>query len=180
MSMRVLLKGALAAIVFLVIALVAIPRFFAKRPGRVSRAKSDMRSLGTAIEAYFADYQAYPASVPMRELVSDYRQLEKAGGAYLAIVSPGNSAVAGITTPVAYLTQLFHDSFTYEFVSFAYYSDGKSWILFSPGPDNDYDIRRPEEVFTSTEDQPSTRMIVLAYDVTNGTVSSGDVWRVRQ
>ncbi len=53
-------------------------------------------------------------------------------------------------------------------------------ILFSPGPDEDYDIRHPEEVYDSELKQPSPLLITFAYDATNGTKSSGDVFRVKQ
>lgn len=58
---------------------------------------------------------------------------------------------------------------------YAYYSAGDSWILYSAGPDKDYDIdpvNDGDDVF----DPASLLLIMKTYDPTNGTVSDGDVW----
>jgi len=43
-----------------ILALIAVPNFLeAQTRAKISRAKSDMRSLATAEEAYFVDYNSY-------------------------------------------------------------------------------------------------------------------------
>jgi len=66
-------------------------------------------------------------------------------------------------------------------LGFRYYSDQNGWILISLGPDGDYDID-PEKYYHSSIAQPSFELLCIAgtYDPTNGTVSSGDVFRVKQ
>jgi len=68
-----------------------------------------------------------------------------------------------------------------KYLGFRYYSDPNGWILISPGPDRDYDID-PVKYYDSSIAQPSFELLCIAgtYDPTNGTVSSGDVFRVKQ
>jgi type II secretory pathway pseudopilin PulG len=62
------------------------------------------------------------------------------------------------------------------------------WILISPGPDLDYDLADPGEAYSASIPQPSPHLLAgtnrrgsaFTYDPTNGAVSNGDVWRVKQ
>jgi prepilin-type N-terminal cleavage/methylation domain-containing protein len=112
----------------------------------------------------------------------------------------GTQNVAIITTPIAYLTTFFPDPFMdAKGATFAYYTDTNGWIMWTPGPDGDQATvtelgqQNPpnvETVYVSTVSQPSTVLVAGAsaganspsytYDPTNGTVSPGDVWRVKQ
>lgn len=105
---------------------------------------------------------------------------------------------AVMTTPIAYITSYFVDPFLdFRQGTFGYFSDTNGWILWSPGPDTDQgqttDIgfnRSVETVYSAAVSQPSALLIAgqnsgtpngaYTYDPTNGTVSQGDVWRVRQ
>jgi hypothetical protein len=60
----------------------------------------------------------------------------------------------------------------------SYYCDGGGWILISAGPDGDYDID-PQKLYNSSVPQPSTELLSRSYDPTNGTVSDGDIFRVK-
>ncbi len=55
------------------------------------------------------------------------------------------------------------------------------WIFFSPGLDGDYDLV-PSRDFDAAIAQPSAHLLTCgaSYDPTNGTVSNGDIYRVRQ
>ncbi len=83
-----------------ILAAIAVPNFLeAQVRSKVSRTKSDMRSLATAIEAYSVDNNRVP-----------YDKFEKAvlaGGSY-----NDNDVLASLTTPVAFLTSLPKDVFT--------------------------------------------------------------------
>lgn len=65
---------------------------------------------------------------------------------------------------------------------------GVGWILVSPGPDRCYDIPGDWDVYDPTISQPSRRLLAgtnkkgkaFTYDPTNGAISSGDLWRVKQ
>ena len=74
-----------------ILAAIAVPNFLeAQTRSKVSRAKADMRSLRTAIEAYRTDYTMYPLDVPNDIEMQMWRQL---------------------TTPVAYATCIFVNPF---------------------------------------------------------------------
>lgn len=120
------------------------------------------------------------------------------------------SQLLTLTTPIAYITSVFPDPFAdTKGIGFRYYSDGPGWILGSWGPDADESVggdlawnvgtltNNPktdliETVYDNTaSSQPSTLLLTgspsttagrgaFTYDPTNGTISDGDVWRVRQ
>ncbi len=158
-----------------ILAAIAIPNFLeAQIRSKVSRAKADMRSITTAIEAYFVDHNKY---APMTQAFFG----DNTNG-YLRF---------NLTTPIAYLTSKdMRDPFAYhdqssadiEFYSYQvprYYLDHGGgvywtkvlesyygeWRMCSYGPDRTYSQR-------SIGNGPD-RM----YDPTNGTVSAGNIWR---
>lgn len=174
----------------------------------VSRAKSNMRSLATAIESYYVDHNAYPAMRPLKELCVDHpEELVKAGGDALTAIEPGGAHGVGLTTPVAYITPgipmdarfrnenhwsenvparwmkyafLGWEWRKAEFWPYAYHTDGKlGWIVWSTGPDNVYDITDPKLVYDPTAGI-SPALVSLTYDPTNGAGSRGDVYRIKQ
>jgi hypothetical protein len=74
----------------------------------VNRARSDMRSMATALEACFIDNNAYPATF------------------------------AQATTPIAYMTYAPADPFATDAgtpITYVRSDDGLSWLTFSVGPD---------------------------------------------
>lgn len=163
-----------------VLAAIALPNLLeAQVRARVSRVKSDMRTVATAMEGYAVDNNKYPPNYDSG--IYDVRP----GTEYLTFAS--------LSTPIAYVTSTPTDVFRpdarepsrglfFDYVAqdsvFAQsrYSDsvrafyratGTKWTVGSAGPDK-----------TNNEvgfylDQWVTR----TYDPTNGTVSSGDVWR---
>jgi hypothetical protein len=80
------------------------------------------------------------------------------------------------------MTHLFPDSFAEEGATFGFYSvkkdDKAGWVVFSPGPDQKYDL--DWKLYDPTVTQPSPELLRYAYDPTNGTVSVGDIFRVKQ
>jgi hypothetical protein len=164
----------------------------------VSMVKSDMRSMGTAIEAYYVDQNACPAMAPLADYSLDRSRSERVGGGGLSTWYPGGPFVSGLTTPVAYLDTIRIDPYTNDprprlfyrhrwftqssdngIAPFAYHADGGRWILFSCGPDRDYDVDPVADYITPPQ-VPSDRLVMHTYDPTNGTASGGDVWRVKQ
>lgn len=186
-----------------ILAAIAVPNFLeAQVRSKVSRAKSDMRSLTTGMEAYFVDWNRYPRSnwfhlaYPVEPSAS------------------GNQGFVLLTTPIAYLTSLFLDPFvpqrqytgsgTYidipaeevEIMKYYGYSGrddlgsvgtvgtpdndtnspgGVKWyILQSSGPDRVRCTLGSSVLTYGTPDAFSIRI----YDATNGTVSFGSVYRV--
>lgn len=109
--------------------------------------------------------------------------------------SGNGSTFATLTTPISYITSYFADPFTdTRGATFAYMQDTNGWILWSPGPDTDESAQTDlyplvETIYNSSFSQPSTELVAgtaaapkgaFTYDPTNGTVSEGDVWRVKQ
>jgi hypothetical protein len=172
---------AIIALLLLVVAVTSPDQFFreASKRSPLSRARSDMRSLATGLESYFIDHEVYPAGAPFRDMVPGTASELPRTGEHLLTPPPS------LTTPVSYLTHLFPDGFqkgSSRGLGFGYYTDGKGWILFSPGPDLDFDLTDPASVYDSETTQPSPLLIggAWTYDPTNGVGSSGDVWRVKQ
>jgi hypothetical protein len=91
-----------------------------------------------------------------------------------------------LTTPIAYLTSYFPDPFQNEpDATFGYYSVGgdgtgsPTWLLFSPGPDEDWDMDWTQ-LRPGGYDANYSVFAPYTYDPTNGTYSGGDVWRLKQ
>jgi len=144
----------------------------------VSRVRADQRTLAASLEAYAAEHGALPPTAFLRDWAKDAGALERAGGLNLP------AAPQSLTTPVAYQLRLWDDPFAPQGgMPFVYHADREGWILISPGPDREYDIADPAAVYDSAIPQPSAHLLAggpWTYDPTNGTVSRGDVWRVRE
>jgi len=152
---------------------------------KVSRVKADHRSLASGLEAYFAELHAYPPHTFVTN---------EGVNAFAGPVFPPNFSTfrllsdkykgATLTTPTAYTTNYFPDPFfKVRGATFGYYTVGETdyagWILYSPGPDGDYDFET--KFYDPKISQPSPTLITgPTYDPTNGTMSDGDVWRVKQ
>jgi type II secretion system protein G len=183
-----------------ILAAIAVPNFLeAQVRSKVSRCKSDMRSVATAIEAYVVDNNKYPDA------------------SFARITSSFNNRLQNVTTPVAYISSVpidpfrqkrtkFPDSgspdtstfdytdkqtaidlntnapdygfalFTLEQAYVQYFDQNAStaWHILSPGPDFNnapFDTGTPLPLFTAR------RRALDSYDATNGTTSRGAVWR---
>lgn len=126
--------------------------------------RSDLRSLSTALEAYMIDNDTYPRTLHL------------------------------LTTPDTYIAAIPPDPFGpttgwRKHVPFAYHRHvpddadphGMGWILWSRGPDEDYDLNPGNiaKVYDTPTSQPTLLLITqFTYDSTNGSKSDGDVWRV--
>ena len=199
-----------------ILAAIAVPNFLeAQVRSKVSRVRTDHRSLATAIESYYVDNNSYPvysnaktdnvyASAPAGKLTT-CRSFRIKTATALELLT--------LTTPIAYITSYFGDPFAdTKGASFLYKSQGiAGWILGSFGPDTDQESGGGQLNWCAsafprgTSDnpngqpgvetaydpvnisQPSLTLIcgggtkgAFTYDPTNGTVSSGDLWRVKQ
>jgi len=172
-----------------ILALIAVPNFLeAQTRAKVSRTKTDMRSVVTAIEAYRVDNNAYP--LPTYTFSTNGQTDSTFEVDNLAQGVRSMTGSVGITTPIAYITSIPRDVFSPEKAHWFGYcanvgtdNDGSRWILTSLGPNMTHpEIRwigwqggEIEEV-KALED-PNYHLVNLTYDPTNGTVSAGDVWR---
>jgi len=186
-----------------ILAAIAVPNFLeAQTRSKVSRAKSDMRTIATGIEAYRVDANRLPLSAvdaPLPWTTPDGRL---------------HTIYSILTTPVAYLTTYPLDPFLgdkvaagdpldyrrwfdyrrtllealsgggstlYEFTSPGFAPGAiptnqghpDGWILWSPGPDREQNINTGYK--SNHFSQPLSGFAF--YDPTNGTVSTGDVIR---
>ncbi len=204
-----------------ILAAIAVPNFLeAQVRSKVSRVKSDQRSLATALEAYYVDNNLYPAAARGTSTAviggtgpnANVQQSPTAEGNVNGKILPVNAALVAnysfaaqqatgakmgtLTTPIAYITSLFPDPFmdTKAATSF-YFANSSGWILWSPGPDTDQNTggdlglnQSVETVYDIRISQPSVVLLTggpgtagsYSYDPTNGTVSPGDVYRVKQ
>lgn len=163
---------------------------------QVSGTRSDMRTFQTALESYYIDHGYYPAWT-IGELGANAGAAPGTPHAAMPTFrvkqGPGDP-LATLTTPIAYLTEYYPDVYftsrkargsTYAYWSTSVEAESQAdpisgWILWSPGPDRDFDISYPAGVYTPLESQPSESLINLTYDPTNGYYSSGDIWRIKQ
>lgn len=185
-----------------ILAAIAVPNFLeAQVRSKVSRVRSDQRSLATAIEAYYVDNNEYPAVRTGAQSVHG----GVIGGAqdvmtFAIRILPSTQVLSTLTTPIAYITSYPRDPFANAPQTFEYYKDTNGWILGSYGPNTDQNVSGGgdlhwsptgggvETVYTSQQSQPSLTLLTgtgpngtsYTYDPTNGTVSDGDVWRVKQ
>lgn len=172
-----------------ILAAIAVPNFLeAQTRAKVSRAKADMRSLATSLEAYSTDNNHYPPPVAYTGSAPNYTIEDPSQDEYQAFVPPR------ITTPIAYITSLPADTFFLknhdEHPAHAtfHYSEQRNneemedakptfiadrvkmlgvsgasncrWFMASHGPD-----------LTDPGDAGAP-----LYDPTNGTVSPGDIY----
>lgn len=189
------LVAAMATVPAAVLTAIAVPNFLeAQGRAKVSRARADMRSLATAIEAYRIDTNAYPAwsADPGENMFGD-----RAGQAPTLreqptfkrgrpLIGQHRNSPMTLTTPIAYITQLPADPFSpAPGAPFCYYSpregdEAGNWILWSAGPDKQYDltIENIQELFRPTDPEYRKWFVPFTYDPTNGTTSEGDVYRM--
>lgn len=165
-----------------ILAAIAVPNFLeAQTRSKVSRSQADMRSVATAMEAYYVDHNEYPPYNNPR----DYALFAGEPIVFLPI---------NITTPVAYMTSLPFDPFP-----------GKRTGLDEPDPttyfymhnygveylgktqfeghveDHFFSLMGQERAVKWTEwsfgpDMEDDHGTVM-YDPTNGTISDGDMMR---
>lgn len=176
-----------------ILAAIAVPNFLeAQTRSKVSRVKADMRSLATAMEAYYVDSNRYPQN--------NTNSTTYPFGLVL------------LSTPIAYMTDsLLPDPFIPQTASlittgtggsFAatrqglaiQYSlrgrnqsgevdagisgvvqgqEGRWWMLISNGPDRDSDAYS-----TPVRTNAIADVVNKIYDPTNGTVSDGNIYRI--
>ncbi len=160
----------------------------------VARVRKDMRSVATALESYAVDWCSYPPATRDPSLMA-YGLLYPPD-----VPIPLSFQGCVLTTPVPYLTSFKYclDPFTAPvYVTWRYYTiQCTGWILASCGPDTDwreggqigFHDGAVEWIYDPVNCvQPSDELLVgesprgaHTYDPTNGFLSSGDVWRVKQ
>ena len=186
-----------------ILAAIAVPNFLeAQTRSKVSRVKTDLRTIATGLESYRLDSNAYP--LVRANLVRNAEQHNR-GGIH---------GVWDLTTPIAYLSTVDYvdpfqrtggrnefghvagnpdpwgTAYSLSYVNIRLYREQNDlqalarpdYVLLSLGPDQ---IRGPNPYGTAqwavgnyARDPLGTNYYVAAtYDATNGTRSAGDIFR---
>lgn len=164
-----------------ILAAIAVPNFLeAQTRARVSRMKSDLRTLAGAIQAYHVDRNAYPP-----HKLSNGDEV------------PYPDRYVPLTTPIAYITTIpARDVFytheiegqggSLEWVSYTNFVnfpethalhaavETHRWMLRSRGPDGENESNSVRNNFFTKGLEAAPSML---YDPTNGTNSRGDLVR---
>jgi len=170
-----------------ILAAIAVPNFLeAQVRSKVSRARADMRSCATALEAYAVDNNKYP---------SDNYDQNAASRDYPNMASW--HLTPQLSTPIAYITSTSSmiDPFnvtdpppdnTFRYVNLKYtyvikrnlpaiYNSYREslgeWLMTSDGPDRVFGPDGGAAV------PARSYLLVVIYDASNGTVSPGDIVR---
>ncbi len=123
-----------------ILAAIAVPNFLeAQVRSKVSRVRSDMRSLATGLESYYIDNNQYPAMTLLYQESPDSQYYPAAPTSFARTFRiRNNNQLSTLTTPVSYLTSYFPDAFADKRgTTFRYYTDVNGWVLSSWGPDTD-------------------------------------------
>lgn len=177
----------------LLIGIVLPPFIDSPERSKTARVRGDQRTLTIALETYYLDHNVYPTASLERAQNAFGSSLRDKKNALRKIptfrVSP-DGKFATLTTPVSYVSSYFADPFTpVKGATFAYWNPadlptthGTGYILWSPGPDGDYDVTidNVARIYDPTRAVPNPEMVGLTYDPSNGAKSNGDIYRYKQ
>ena len=172
-----------------ILAAIAVPNFLeAQTRSKISRARADMRTAATAIEAYFTDHNKYPMFNALgggqrnRGFIHDLVELSTPV-AYIASVELVDPFNKGQDTP----RPNYPDSKYYSF----WYANTNGhraemrlpplsyplWHVFSYGPDYIWSGPMDSLGYSGHAHKGVDKLIVYEYDASNGTRSAGDIHR---
>jgi len=186
-----------------ILAAIAVPNFLeAQTRSKVSRAKADLRSIATAIEAYAVDYNQIPLDWNCSRgdpiypgMISSTSGIPHPGRADSSV--PGGVR-PGLTTPVAYITDVWiRDPFTQtdSFQTIAFDEQAFTYNFLSPNPLRGVSVLASYVTRGYADFYGAWRMCSIGpdrdwynrgnttlqasrvYDPTNGSVSPGNIWR---
>lgn len=173
-------------VVFAILLFVFIPKGARKPVSEL--VDDDLRNMEVAIERYHLTHDVYPAVEPLKWFTRHDEKLADVGGEGLTTTAPGRGQdFHGLTTPVAYTTDLWLDRYTpaWGMLPYAYHAtprneDGEQgWIAWSAGPNREYELTDPAAVYSWPFEGPSQALLDVTYDPTNGTRSAGDIVRYK-
>lgn len=175
-----------------VLAAIAVPNFLnAQIRAKVAAAQSDMRALGTALEMYSLDNNAYP---PFRHDINGEWRYK---GALARLTSPvsymntiPNSDPFNSEAPSAYGGATDDANYGYTYVDYKSFSPNNYWplwakplnilwVLYSFGPDRNDDVGVVAigKVIGPNFDIPTWNPNRVPYSSSNGIISNGDLMR---
>ena len=134
-----LIELLIVVLIIAILAAIAVPNFLEfQTRAKVSRVKSDQRSLATAVEAYYVDNNEYPAMAD-QALGANAKHTGTACFNQMVTFRIRNATeLHTLSTPISYITSLFSDPFaSTRGAVFGYRQFSYTWILISYGPDRD-------------------------------------------
>ncbi len=193
-----------------ILAAIAVPNFLeAQTRAKISRVKAELRTMGTAIETYTIDHNKQPLDYAVTKFGDPPIPGVTNGSVVSGILHPGcrlpdGSIRAGLSTPIAYITNAWvQDPFIgkgggnidYDQQVYSYHPLWKG-TLWGRAETNMHTTYRnnnyfehygtyrlgsigPDRTFYTTN-VPGDRVTLQAstvYDASNGTVSFGNIWR---
>lgn len=137
----------------------------------VSGRRSELWNVASALDAYRSEHGVYPEG----ELLS---VTARSKGIKLP---KGGDRLRGVPQGLGDFVGDFAAQTDSRGIPLAYCHDEGGFIIFSMGPDGDYDITDPAKVYNSADSGVEARLQAspLTYDPRNGARSSGDVWMVK-
>lgn len=174
-----LLVASIAVILCLALAYFAAPY---TRPVSqwVAQIERDLEFTAEAIAAYTDMHGVCPvASEPIEAYVPDQALSTETQQLCLQYTVVPYS----LTTPIACLSPYLWDPYGLSLRptnSYMYWSDGRDWLLLSPGPSGDIDttvvLIAPELARRDQFSPSSPYLLNCTYDPSNGTRSPGNIW----
>ena len=143
---------------------------------RMARLQTDFDWIGRIVDGYTRDFGECPPGSNMELTDLDDILRDRIGDLEWSKY-PNLSEARGRV----YFTGFPDDPFAgREHKTLRYYAwQKKNWILWSTGPDRDYDLNEGNigAVLGTDQDKPTSQSLIeITYDATNGTLSSGDIW----
>lgn len=152
-----LIELLIVVLIIAILAAIAVPNFLEfQTRAKVSRVKSDMRSLATAIEAYFVDNNEYPSMASGNEGANSFAPAGSgAAQACTFRIRVGNE-ISTLTTPIGYISGYFGDAFAVSNnTTFQYRQYKNTWLLWSWGPDRDENENGGRDTWPNTTCSPN-------------------------
>ena len=163
-----------------ILAAIAVPNFLeAQTRSKVSRARTDLRTIATGVEMYAVDQNHYPPTATLEALTSPV--------AYQTTNFPDVFATVGASSykPMGFVNAVtmsdpaelsawgVSSSTPDQRAALAQYR----WFIYSSGPDlHSTTLDNTQKAFNDVVNAPGADF-GLFYDPTNGTISTGDVIR---
>lgn len=156
-----------------ILAAIAIPNFLeAQVRAKVSRVRSDLRSISAAVEAYCIDTNQYPAQRAGQYSINatlpaasadNSNARDRSTFACLELCQVAGAHFLILTTPVSYITSIPADPFAdTKRTNFGYANAvDKGWIMWSYGPDTDETYKSQIDYEFEDTGQPESQMINL-------------------
>ncbi|MBN1476051.1 prepilin-type N-terminal cleavage/methylation domain-containing protein [Candidatus Sumerlaeota bacterium] len=186
-----------------ILAAIAVPNFLeAQTRAKVSRARADLRSMATAVEAYRIDWNAYPAD-EVRDPIISGSSLSAADGFFPAELSTPTAYVTNARPPdpfvemggpnsgaePIYLTLFYQnvdasiaaaggdtDAYEGQLLSAGQIQNAKIAQGWATAPwDRHYGLWKMGSIGPDRDYTGGANM----YDPTNGTISAGDIYRTQ-